>query len=308
MKKFILFLIIISFSEGAHAKKLCEIYDWLACPSSSGGSRNTTSSSHPTSSAATASNPASMSTDKGFGIETIKFGPWYDVNVVSGTGVVGSALSVSSTEGTFFGGVPQETLNEHVPRNFEGRKYKSQKFSSVVAINVLGGKKSKRSKLKMNVGLVGKYNSETKKFRSGGGLSMSFMGVSAGAARYSDDDVITPGTINRYYTNSYSLGVQFGNIAVDWNYMKTDASIWSRTRFITATLYTKHLMFTYGQRQEQSFYPSIIDNTSNAFDFNSTKHDGFLGVQGTVFKRIVLGLYLNYYLQNEISLGMSFFI
>jgi hypothetical protein len=290
------------------ADRLCDVYDWMACPDAFGASRSTTGASMPLNSASAPSNPASMSTEKGFGAEVIKYKNWYDVSIVSGTGVVGSALSVSNNEGTFFGSVPLETEEEIRIRDIEKRKFRGEKFTGIFAVNIFGNKKGKNA-FKANLGLIAKYNDETNNPNAGAGLALSLGPFSVGAARSRDDFLNkVDSTTHIYYLNSFTFGLRVANFAFDWTYMKNNAPYWSRARLITGTAFTKKFMFTYGIRKEES--RSFV-NSEFASGYNphtDRKNDSFLGAQGIVNKNIIIGAFINYYLQNEISLGLTIFI
>lgn len=299
-----IFLLLI-LSLPIQAKRLCDTYSWMACPDAFAASRSTTSSSLPLNSAAAPTNPSSMSVDKGFGAEVLKFGPYYDISAISGTGVIGSAFSVTNNENTFFGERAPENPTNYVNRKLYNKKYKSPKITSLFALQLLGGKK--KNSIKLNLGVLGRYNNDTKGITGGAGLSFAMRGISLGAAQFKNDfkDLIT-GEEDEYTTRTFTAGLKIGNVAVDWNYIKNDAVYWSRARILTATLFTKKFMFTFGSRQEESIFPTEIPNLTNLPPGN--KIDSFLGVQYFWRKKVIIGAFSNYYLLNGITLGVTIFL
>ncbi|MCR9205267.1 MAG: hypothetical protein NXH75_11850 [Halobacteriovoraceae bacterium] len=262
MKTFLL-LGFLLFGTSIKAKRLCDTYSWMSCPDAFAASRSTTSSSLPLNSASAPTNPSSMSVDKGFGLEILRFGNYYDISMISGTGVIGSAFSVSNNENTFFGERAPETISDYVERELNSQKYKSPKISSLFAVQLLGGKR--KNSFKLNLGFLGRYNKDTKGITGGAGLSMAYRFFSMGAAQFKNDfkDSQTQ-LIDEYTTKTFTFGFKIGSVAVDWNYIKNDAILWSRVRILTATLFTKKFMFTFGNRQEESIFPTAIPPLSGA--------------------------------------------
>ncbi|MCF8060059.1 MAG: hypothetical protein K9K67_12230 [Bacteriovoracaceae bacterium] len=299
---FFIFGIIFDVS----ASRLCEVYSWMACPDAFSASRSNTSASLPLNSAAGPTNPASMSTDRGFGLETLKFGNSYDVSIISGTGVIGSSFSLSNNEGTFFGERPPENEFNYIVRELGERKYKSPKFTSLFAAQLLGDKKG--SSFKLNLGILAQYNKNTKAYKGGLGISAAYGPVSIGAARFKNDHFDTLNLqAEDYFTNSFTFGFKVASMAFDWTYIKNDATNWSRVRLVTATLFTKKFMFTYSFRQEESRYPTTIP----PFVYNEAenqKFESFLGIQYSLKKSIILGVFSNYYLLDSLTIGLTIFI
>lgn len=304
MKTF-LFLGFLFFTSTLQAKRLCDSYSWMSCPDAFAASRSTTSSSLPLNSASAPTNPSSMSVDKGFGLEVLKFGNSYDISMISGTGVIGSAFSISNNENTFFGERAPETIFDYVNRELYDKKYKSPKISSLFAVQLLGGKR--KNSFKLNLGFLGRYNKDTKGITGGAGLSMAFRFLSIGAAQFRNDFKDNQSQlIDEYTTRTFTFGLKIGNVAFDWNYIKNDAIYWSRVRILTATLFTKKFMFTYGNRQEESVFPSEIPPLTGLPPGN--KLDTFLGVQYFFKKNFLIGAFSNYYLLNSLTLGLTVFI
>ena len=307
-KILILLFTAIFYSETSNAQKLCEQFKFVSCPDSFNGSRNTSSASLPLNSAAMTSNPASMTVDRGFGAEIIKYRSYYDINLISGTGVIGSGFSTTNNEGSFFGNIPIEDINLYKARKINGDKYKSDKYTGVFAVNLYGKKKKNSDRVTVNLGLIGKYNQVTSQYKRGLGLSLGLGPLSLGAARINDDYMDSSNQqIKEYTTTSATAGVKVANVAFDFTYLKNDTETFSRVRLYTATVFLKNLMFSYGVRKEQTPYPKYLPDTQT-FDDDAPNEDTFMGLQYIMDKRFLANLFYNYYLLNELSLGISFFI
>ncbi len=300
--------VLIIWTVSSSAKSLCEVYTWMACPDAFAASRSNTSASLPLNSAAAPTNPASMSTERGLGLEVLRLRSYYDVSIISGTGVIGSSLSISNNEGTFFGGRPPENLVKYDDRKADDKKYKSPKFTSLFAVKLLGGKN--KNSFRLNLGGMGQYNKDTKGISGGLGLSAALGPVSMGVARLKNDhyDLINLEE-EEYYSNSFTLGIKIASMAFDWTYIKNNANNWSRIRILTATLFTKKFMFTYGKRQEESIFPFSSAELNSNGEISVIKNlEYFLGLQYAVKKSVIIGVFSNYYLLDSLSLGLTIFI
>lgn len=296
---------LIFFSLPTHAKRLCDIYSWMACPDAFAASRSTTATSLPLNSAAAPTNPASMSVDRGFGIETIMLGNSFDISLITGTGVIGSSFSVTNNEATFFGESPPEEVADNIDRREAKNKYDSPKITGLFAFQLVGAKK--KNSFKLNLGVLGRYNTDTSTFTGGPGLSAAWGAFSVGAAQFTNDYYSpTTGLTQEYDTQTFTFGVKVSNMAFDWTYIKNDAVNWSRVRVLTATLFTKKFMFTYGSRQEESPYPAQVPVTLE--NLQDPRLDTFLAVQYLYKKNLIFGVYSNYYLLNSLSFGLTLFL
>lgn len=256
----------------------------MACPDAFAASRSTTSSSFPLNAAAAPNNPASMSVDRGTGIEVIKLGPHYDISLISGTGVIGSSFFVTNNEATFFGETPPETLQRNIERRESEDKFDSPKITGLFAFQLLGGKRKKG--LKLNLGILGRYNKPTSKITGGPGISMAWGPLSFGVAKFANDYVENEGDErDSYETTSVAFGIKISNVAIDWSYLKNNADNWSRVRLLTATLFTKKFLFTYGIRSEESIYPFELPVTLE--NQNEPNRKGFLGLQYIYKKKFI---------------------
>ncbi|GAB4410915.1 MAG: hypothetical protein OHK0056_14340 [Bacteriovoracaceae bacterium] len=112
--------------------------------------------------------------------------------------------------------------------------------------------------------------------------------------------------MDQHYVNSYTFGVKFSSLAVDWTYFKNHTDLPARIRYLTATFFTKRFMFTYGARNADV---GKVSSLISGYPTETEKVlDTFLGVQYLINKQIIIGAFANYYLLDEISLGLTIFI
>jgi hypothetical protein len=155
---------------------------------------------------------------------------------------------------------------------------------------------------------VGNYNKNIRKVSLGLGFAVSWLGFHVGAARFKDFTFNKETNVtNRFYTNTFTFGAQIAKLGIDWSYIKSYSLIESRVRVLSASLFLKKFMFTYGLRSEESFFPKYRYD-SDTFDLSETrKEETFLGAQWLPKDWLILGLYSNYYLNRRMSLGVTIF-
>ena len=291
---------------GQSKSTMCELLKLDPCPTSS-SYRKSSSASLPTSSGGFNFNPSSIPTDKGFGLEILNFDGEQDIAIVTGTGRIGAAISPSSYEDSFFGNISYESYQKYLTRKQLGGKYKSNKMSFATAINIFNNKKSLLKSFSSNIGLIAKYNKDSKKFNWGAGLNLNISILSFGVTKYKDDYFIAADPIDftsedhqTYSVDTITIGVKLPHIVADYTYLRNKFEIFGFTSedsisLLTATLFWKSFMFTYGNRKEVSVRP-LYNFDTEAFEFAAEKNEMFLGVQYAINKHFILGLYNNYYL------------
>ncbi len=283
---------------------MCDKFDFLDCPDVFSGNRSG-GASVPGQGPSISTVPASIANIDRTGIEIIKYENSFDLNLVAGTGVVGSGFSTTNNEGTFFGNIPIESDQEYWVRKTNSDKYKSKKINGVLAFNILG----KKSKIfSASLGLVGKYNGETSKFGGGAGLTLRFGVLSASYTRTRDDGMDGSGLVSSYYTDSLSAGFKIANVAVDYTLLKNSTEYQTTARIFSLSVFLKKIMLTYGKRSEDHGHPGIL--TAEPLQVDSTDLSdryGFLGVQVMIKKKFIIGIYHNYYLNNDLSVAFSAF-
>ena len=161
-----------------------------------------------------------------------------------------------------------------------------------------------------SIGLVGKYNTKTSKPNGGVGATIEAGPISASYTRVRDDGKPDDGAVINYYTNTFSAGFKILNIAVDWTYIKNNTTTKTYAKILSASVFFKKVMATWGTRTESHGHPTVIFyDEFGAFtdpDDTEAKHS-FLGLQYMFKKRFIFGVYKNYYLNNDFSLGLSAF-
>lgn len=290
-------------------------------------------SSLPTQSSAVFNNPAAVNTDRGFGIESIHYKGDAQLGLVTGTGRVGAAISNNPSEETFFGNGVQEDTLTYRERWFEKDQYKSEKFILSTAVNLFG--KKRRKGLQMDLGINYRYINDIKSSFLGGGLALNWSRIiSASYAEFRDAYVkdLRGKTITYYEVDgskstftypqdniylfqkhfqvkNYTLGFNYSNWSFDYSWFTTtnlDDNTKSYVKIFNSSLFYKKWMFSFGTREEESqreyFDPKKEEMITQKFKYNI-----FIGAQYALGKHFVIGLFNNYYLLNEWSLGLTFF-
>ena len=333
MKGLLLFILI--FSTDITYAKVISICDQFPeyCSNVRRNQSRPTNSSLPTQSSAVFTNPAAVSTDKGFGIETINYNGDSQIGIVTGTGRVGAAISNNPSEETFFGNGVQEDFISYRSRWFNKEKYESDKLVLSGAMNVFGKKKKKG--LQMDVGASYRQINDTDTTYIGGGVALNWSRIlSFSYAEFRDAYVkdyrgkTEPLCTNTGYctdtffanvdTNlfqktfqvrNYVAGFNYNNWSFDYSWFTTtdlDDNTKAYVKIFNVSYFYRHWMFTVGTRQEES-PRETFDYDQEKMVYEKFKYDGFLGVQYALGNHFVLGLFNNYYLLDEWTLGVTFF-
>lgn len=256
----ILSIFIVLFCSSANAGWVCH-YD-KSCDDT-GGVLSSNTGGSPSSGGKIRVNPAAAPVEKGFGVETITYKGTFDFAIVKGLGRVGAAISPSNSEETFFGPPGIETDYDYLNRQIEKDKYKSEKYTLATAVNVFSNKKSGLKRFDINLGVMGKYNSQTKAMSAGGGLSGVLGPLILGYARYRDETLLeydyipapfsmAPETI-KYDVETMSAGLFLGSVILDYSILRRlSESHPSTVNLLTGTLLYKRLILTLAHRTEES--------------------------------------------------------
>ncbi len=241
----------------------------------------------------------------------IYFKPSPDFALVTGTGRVGAALSPTSAEETFFGNPGFELSGDYLQRHIEKKKFVSQKIALATAVNVWSNKSSGLKKLSVNLGLLGRYNKITKSIKPGGGISAIAGPLTVGYAYAEDEFAIDDPTFIpfQYKTATYSVGLSLKSLAVDYSNLTLSAEngfVPIKIQLVTASLLLQKWIITAAQRTENSLRPEY-DKTTQSLVFKEKKTDVFGGVQFAVHKKVLIGAFYNYYLLDELSVGLTVF-
>lgn len=303
------------------------------CNNSKKGLSRSAGASLPSVNAAAFSNPAAIALSRGWGVESIHYQGEAQLGLVYGTGRIGGAIASNPNDGTFFGNVAVEDTNSFRLREIQNERFKEDKFVLAGATNLFGGKKKKG--LSADLGVMWRRNQTAEEDNFGAGITLTFNKIiSVGYARYRDlyfndlrlqtgkvvdqfgettDVIFSNDDSNKFEINyeveSFIYGVKFSNVAFDYvkfvttfdnDTANSDTVIWNLSYF-----YTKWI-FSYGRRHENSF-KEVFDLEREEFVFEEDKNESFLGAQYATDNGFLLGAFINYYLQDELSLGVTYF-
>ena len=328
-------LALLSSCSGRSKPTICEYLKLDNCNNSKRALSRSSGASLPSVNSAAFNNPAAVALSRGLGIESIHYQGYVQMGIVTGTGRIGAAISNNPSDGSFFGNTAVEATNEFRKRTILGSAYRTEKFSLATAFNVFGGKKKKG--LQFDIGLIYKRQTELEKDYYGGGFILSYNKfISFGYSQYTDVHYqkisSTEDTIYDQYGNATKIlypddptldineeykvassvfGIKFSNIAIDHmriittpigidDYSETSVGIYNLSYFY------KQWIFSYGQRFEVSS-KEVFDEELQEFITQEGKSANFAAAQYATKNSFVLGAFINYYLQNELSLGLTYF-
>jgi len=259
-------------------------------------------------------NPAAVPTEKGFGLETIYYND-AEWSIVQGLGRAGAAISPANSEETFFGPPSVELNSDYLQRHLDHDKYKSQKYTLSTAFKITK-KTSKKNSLKLNLGVMAKYNKFTKNITPGGGLAGSFGPVQFGGSYYLDETQLSPElddaarpTPTRYKVQTYNIGLYLTSIILSYSYLQMNlenGDTQSINSVLTASLFYNRFIFNLAGRIENSSR-QWYNPDSKLLESKQIKNDYFGGIQVRLNKNIMLGSFYNYYLLNEFSTTLTLF-
>lgn len=324
--------LLITFDGSAKVISICDQFPDI-CSNVRRNQSRPTNSSLPTQSSAVFNNPAAVSTDRGFGIESINYKGDSQIGIVSGTGRIGAAISNNPSEETFFGNGVQEDLLAYRARWFEKEKYTSDKLVLSGAMNVFGKKKKKG--LQMDVGVSYRQINDIDTTYIGGGVAFNWSRIlSFSYAEFRDayvkdyrgqralnctatgvctESLFTNDPVNFYekhfQVKNYVAGFNYKNLSFDYSWFTTtdvDDNTKSYVKIFNVSYFYKNWMFTYGTREEESSRETFDEDAETMVN-EKFKYDGFLGVQYALGNHFVVGLFNNYYLLDEWTLGLTFF-
>ncbi|CAN5476781.1 hypothetical protein BH10BDE1_BH10BDE1_26360 [soil metagenome] len=265
-------------------------------------------------------NPAVIPVTKGLGIETIIYDGGVDFALVKGLGRVGAAISPSNSEETFFGPPGFEDPLDLQDRKVGHHKFPAQKYTLATAVGLFDNKKTSYDRLSINVGIMGKYNKLTSAITPGAGVSAVAGPVTLAYSRYSDqtqvdsrDPAAVPSQfIYRYNVETFSVGAYIDSLAIDYSNLKLIPDDYpestSTVQVITATWLFKRAILTAAQRTE-SFATGMFSYNyeTRLIEVVTKKVEYFGGFQYAVFDPLLVGVFYNYYLERDISIGATFF-
>lgn len=334
MKKIALLLLFLNAcaSSNQGQPNICKILKVDNCNNSKRSLSRSAGASLPSVNAAAFSNPAAIALNKGWGVESIHYQGEAQLGLVYGTGRVGGAVASAPNEGTFFGNVAVEDSQNFRRRTLEPERFKEEKFALAGAVNIFGGKRKKG--LSLDLGGMWRRHLELEEDFFGGGATLSWNRVlSFGIAQYNDvyfldlrdqqgevfdqfgnatSVIFGPSALYeyRYQVTNFIYGLKFSNLALDYVTIKTEyedelfdpsfSSVWNLSYFY------QRWIFSYGRRFEESF-KEFYDPESEEFVTRKEKDAVFLGAQYSLPHGFVAGIFHNYYLLNDLSLGLTYF-
>ncbi len=317
-------LILLSSSAWSASTDVCEVLNLSNCSGVQKMGRRSSAQSIPSTSTAAQFNPANVSHDRGFGVETMyQPGNAPTFSFVSGTGKVGAALVSSKVENSFFGNRVIELEEDYFERREDDEQYASEKQTLA-----LGGGLFKNRKFSLDLGLLFKYNSDIKRVNPGAGFAVRWAFVNFGAAQYQDDvklkfrDLVNPNTgipyeteweddeyEERFTVRNYFAGIKIKNLFLDAGVINTtykfdddDATV---IRLYSAAYIWKNFLFNLALREEES--PRWRYKDEMLLD-ERKKNETYGGVQYSFNQHFIIGVHYNYYLLREYAASLTLFI
>jgi len=303
------FLFSLAFSSQLHAFSdvVCRLYETGCASGSSAPSAN------PSTSNRVRVNPSAVPLEKSLGIEAIVYKSEGDFGLVRGLGRVGAAISPSNSEETFFGPPGFETPEDLLLRKKKTEKYPSHKVTLAGAFKLLGNNRSGLQKFTLNMGLMGKFNSQTNVASPGGGLTGVLGPLTFGYSVYQDETQldfarygIYPNPKIQYNVSAYTFGIFLNSIILDYSSLRIMTADPATVNITTFSVLLKKFIFTFSKRLEDSDRPNYNFRTDQLIT-ERTKEEYFGGIQYKANRRIMAGVLYNYYLMREISGSFTLF-
>lgn len=299
---FILTLVLVPLRVDAN--EICDLLDLKNCAGVTKQGRRSSLLSLPSPTTSTILNPATVSFDRGLGVEVIhQSGNSLVFSLASGTGKIGGALISSSLENTFFGNRVYEATEDYFRRNEEKKQFKTNKMNLAVGLKLI-----RKKNVALDVGLIFKRHSEIKKVNSGVGLSGRLGPITLGASLYQDDfHIKSIDYSERFSVATYSVGTKYRNFSIDAGVIKTryDRDEMDTTIHLYAGSFIyRNFMFNLAYRNEISPTVKYIDGK---LEEKKSTGDYFTGVQTSLGQHLIVGINYNYFLLGETSLSGTIF-
>jgi hypothetical protein len=321
---FLLGTFLLPVAWGARPTDVCELIDLPGCSGTTKQSRRTSNFSLPSPATAANLNPANTSIDRGLGGEVLlQANNPLAFNLIGGSGSFGGALISPTLENSFFGVRVPELDENFLDRNKEQKRFDNKKINLALA-----GKIARQKNYGLDFGLLFKRHSQVKKIRTGFGLSGRLFFLNAGASFYKDDfwlDLehtkeastgVPYSTLlgkksydESFQVKTFSIGVKVKNFSFDYGKIITDKYKFTDDKneitLYTASMAWRNFLFNYGMRTEDSSTPKFENNVLKTARI---KKATYAGVQYSWWRPLIVGVHYNYFLLNEISATMTFFI
>lgn len=276
--------------------------------------KSTSAPAYPSTKSSVNINPAAVPVRDAVGGEALFYKGDWDFSIVKGTGRVGAAISPSNSEETFFGPPGYERFFEYVQRKSQKEKYVSSKITLATGVQVLTNKRKDLKRFELNLGVLLKYNKDTRLVRPGGGFSGVLGPFTFGFSVYKDDFLMVyepylnrANEVQSFQVNTYSIGIFLNSLAVDYSLLYSHASDPFAVSILTGSLFLQRWILTVSNRAEASSRPKY-NFAKKLWELSEIKRDWFFGSQFAVTKTLLVGGFFNYYLLSELSVGLTLFI
>ncbi len=315
MRVFIPTLISISclYANLAQAEFCISAGQYCRGPGDGSSNHSTTAPAFPTTSSVLSINPAGVPTEDQWGIGAIVYKGAPDFLLVKGTGRLGAAISLTSGEDTFYGPPSFETYADYLARERDRAKYNSRKLAGGGSGTLYDNGHDDLTHFRLSLGILARYNLQTSSILPGAGVNAIFGPFNLGFATSLDETLVTNAStigssIIRDQQTTYSLGIFLTSVALDYSILNINVldSEPIAVQLYTASLLTHRWIVTASYRIETSdrlYY----QHSSNSLISKQVKTNYFGGVQYAPFKYLQVGVFFNYYLLNDISVGATVF-
>lgn len=316
------FILFFGMNRLTWGKDLCDLLDLPNCSGVTKQGRRSSMQSLPSPATSASFNPASVSFDRGLGVEVIhQSGNPVLFSIASGSGKVGGALISTNLENGFFGNRVVELDGVFFRRLNNRKQYRSKKTTLALGIKLL-----QKNNYALDAGLLIKRHSEIEKINPGAGLSARIGFLTMGASIYQDDfqllqqDVFkyTIGTIydtqtlqgdyeEKFTVQTVSAGVRFWNLSLDAGVIKTKYKFYEEdtvTQIIASSVNYRNYLFNLATRLETS---SALKYDKGVLVTEEAQRSWYTGVQVAWGKHLILGVAYNYFLLREFSMNGSVF-
>lgn len=316
------FLLTLFLAQESFAKDLCDLLELNNCGTITRGSRRSSLQSLPNTTTSASFNPATVSFDKGLGIEMMyASGNPIQFSLAGGTGKVGAAVISTSVENGFFGNRTVELDGVYANRIDKKKIYKSEKITLATSFKLY-----RKRNFALDLGLIAKRHSEIKKINPGAGLSATLGPLTLGASVYQDDFLLKLADVSKYptgtvydnvfteetYTEKFTVttlsgGLRLWACSLDGGIIRTKYKEYqdaSTAQIVAGSCIYKRARVMLATRTEKSNALKYIDDQLvNA----ETQTKTFWGIQGAFGKHLILGISYNYFMLDEYSLNASIF-
>ncbi len=319
---YLLLALFVLSNSARGASDICDLIDLPNCSGVTKQGRRTSNQSYPSPSTSASVNTATVSFDRGLGVEVIhQSGNPLLFSIASGSGKFGGALISTNLENGFFGNRVVELDGMYFRRHENKKQYRSKKLTFA-----FGAKLIRKNKYGVDAGLLIKRHSEIGKINPGAGLSARIGPISLGASIYQDDfqllrndlvlyptggiydsQVLTEDYEEKFTVQTLSAGVRIKSLSIDAGFIKTKYKFYeddSVIQIISGSYNYRNYLFNLATRTETSSASKYEDGL---LTLEKGQQSWYTGVQVSVGKHLILGVAYNYFLLREFSLNGTLF-